>query len=64
MDLPDWIGQALPEILPLVGLQELLVLVDMAGNDIEVEPLRRLRLAIHEQRERFRRRVAQPFIDS
>jgi hypothetical protein len=51
MDVPDRIGEPLPEVLPFVGFQELLVLVDVARNDVEIEPLCRLRLAVHEQRE-------------
>jgi hypothetical protein len=35
----------------------------VAGDDVEIEPLCRLRLAIHEQGERLRGGVAQPFFD-
>ena len=48
MDVPDRIGQPLPAVLPLIAVEKLLVLVDVARNDVEVEPLGRLRLAIHE----------------
>src|SRR5262245_54126979 len=63
MDMPDRVGQALLEGLPFVGFEELLILVDVAGDDVEIETLRRPWLAIHEQRKRFRRGVAQPFLD-
>ena len=63
MDVPDRIGQPLLDVLPLVAFEKLLILVDVARDHVEVEPLRRLRLAIHEQRQRFRRRIAQPFLD-
>src|SRR5205814_9038225 len=45
------------------AINELLIVVDLARDDVEEQPLRRLRLAIHEQRQRFRRGVAQPFVD-
>src|SRR5262245_21248515 len=63
MDMPDRIGKFLLSILPLIGFEILLILVDVARDDIEIEPLRRLWLAIHEQRQRLRRGVAQPFVD-
>ena len=63
MDMPNGIGQTLPKVLSLISLQELLVLVHMTRNDIEVETLCGLGLAIHEQRKGLRRRVAQPFLD-
>ena len=63
MDVPDRIRQPLLVVLALIAVEELLVLVDVARDDVEVEPLRRLRLAIHEQRQAFGRRVAQPLVD-
>ncbi len=63
MDVPDRIGELLPGILPRKAVEELLVVVDVARDDVEVQPLRRLRLAVHEQRQRFRRGIAQPFVD-
>src|SRR5471032_2122045 len=63
MDMPDRIAQTLLAVLPLVAVEELLVLVDVARDDIEVEPLRRTRLAVHEQRQAFGTGVAQPLID-
>ena len=50
-------------VLPRKAVEELLVVVDVARDHVEVQPLRRLRLAIHEQRQRFRRGIAQPFVD-
>ena len=34
-----------------IAFQELLILVDVARDHVEIEPLRRLGLAIHEERE-------------
>ena len=50
-------------ILPRKAFEELLVVVDVARDHVEIQPLGRLRLAIHEQRQRFRRGIAQPFVD-
>src|SRR5262245_53812684 len=63
MHVPDRIGELLLAVLSRESVDELLVLIDMARDDVEVQPLGRLRLAIHEQRQRFRRGVAQPFVD-
>ena len=63
MNMPDRIGELLLGILPLIGFEILLIVVDVARDHVEIETLGRLRLAIHEQRQRFRRRVAQPFVD-
>ena len=63
MDVPDRIGELLPGILPRKAVEELLVVVDIARDHVEVQALGRLRVAIHEQRQQFRRRVAQPFVD-
>src|SRR5688572_20013677 len=63
MDMPDRVGQALLLILPLVAVEQLLVLVDMARDDVEIESLCRLRLAVHEQRQAFGTRVAKPFLN-
>ena len=63
MDVPDRIGELLLGVLPRKAVEELLVVVDVARDDVEIQPLRRLRLAIHEQRQRFRRGIAQPFVD-
>ncbi len=37
-----------------VGFEECCVLVDVARDHVEIQPLRRVRLAVHEQREAFR----------
>ena len=63
MDMPDRIAEPLLDVLPLVAVEKLLVVVDLPRDHVEVEPLRRLRLAVHEQRQRLRRRIAQPFVD-
>src|SRR4051812_952094 len=61
--MPDRIGELLLSLLPRIAVEMLLILIDGARDDVEVKPLRRLRLTIHEQRERFRRGIAQPFVD-
>ncbi|GCC46369.1 hypothetical protein chiPu_0030576, partial [Chiloscyllium punctatum] len=63
MDVPDRILQLLSRFLAREAIEELLVVVDIARDDVEIEPLRRLGLAIHEQRQRFRRGIAQPLVD-
>ena len=63
MDMPDRIAEPLLAVLALIAVEELEILVDVARDHVEIEPLRRLRLAIHEQRQRFRRGIAQPFLD-
>src|SRR5262245_39804691 len=61
--MPDRIGQTLLEVLSFVGFQKLLVFVDVTRDDVKVETFGGPRLPIHEQRERLRRSVAQPFVD-
>ncbi len=63
MDVPHRIGETLLGVLALIAFEELLVLVDMARDHVEVQPLGRLRLAIHEERQALRARIAQPFVD-
>src|SRR3954469_13221799 len=63
MNVPDRIAKAPPLVLALIAFEELLVLIDRTRNHIEVQPLGRLRALIHEQRERLRARVTQPFLD-
>ena len=48
MDMPDRIRQPLLAVLPLIAVEELLIFVDSARDDVEIQPLGRLRLAIHE----------------
>ena len=50
-------------VLPRIGLEKLLIFVDVARDDVEIEPLRRLRLAIHEQRQALGAGVTQPLVD-
>src|SRR5258706_7956121 len=63
VDVPHRIGEPLLVLLALVAFQELLILIDVARNDIEIEALRGLRFTVHEQRQAFRARIAQPFLD-
>ena len=61
--MPDRVAQPLLGVLPFVAFKKLLVIVDVTRNDVEVEPLRRLRLAVHEQRQALRARITQPLVD-
>ena len=63
VDVPDRILDLLLRLLPPVAVEKLLILVDRARDHVEVQALGRLRLAIHEQRQAFRRGIAQPFVD-
>ena len=63
MNVPDRIAELLARVLARKAFEELLVVVDIARDHVEVEPLGRFRLAVHEQRQRFRRGIAQPFVD-
>src|SRR4051794_11880963 len=63
VNVPDRVGELLLAILARKTVEELLIVVDVARDDVEMQPLRRLGLAIHEQRQRFRRRIAQPLVD-
>ena len=51
MNVPDRIGKLLPGVLPREPVEELLIVVDIARDDVEIQPFRRLRLAVHEQRQ-------------
>ncbi len=63
MNVPDRIAELLLGVLTREAVQELLVIVDIARDHVEIQPLGGLRLAIHEQRQRFRRGIAQPLVD-
>src|SRR5262249_9845360 len=63
MDVPDRVGETLLRVLPLLAVDKLLIFIDVPRDHVEMQALRRLRLAIHEERERFRARIAQPFLD-
>jgi len=40
MDVPPRVGQPLLVVLPLIAVEKLLIVVDVAWNDVEVESLR------------------------
>src|SRR5205085_4487000 len=63
MNVPDGIDEPLFAVLPLIRVEILVIFIDVAWNHVEIEPFRRFRLAIHEQRQAFRARVAEPFLD-
>ena len=63
MDVPDWIAELRRRILARKRLEEIEIVVDRARDDVEMEALGRRRLAVHEQRETFGARVAQPILD-
>src|SRR5215472_3189838 len=63
VDVPDWIAEAIPRSLSLIGVERLQIFVGVAWNNVEVEPLRRFRFAIHEQRQTLGTGVAEPLFD-
>src|SRR5690606_31548366 len=63
MDVPDRIAEPFLPVLTRIGREMLIVLVDGARDDVEVELLRLARALEHVEREAFRRRIGQPFID-
>ena len=44
VNVPDRIAELLLQALPRIGVEELQIVVDMPRDDIEIKPLRRLRL--------------------
>ena len=42
MDVPDRVRQSLARLLPLIAVEELLILVDGARDHVEIEPLGRI----------------------
>ncbi len=63
MDVPDGIAEPLLGALLGVSREEGKILIDILGNDIEVEALAGTRRLIHEKLKAFRTRVAQPLVD-
>jgi len=63
VNVPDRIVELLLGVLGRIGREELQVVVDGAGNDVEIELLRALRLLKHEQRQAFGRGICQPVLD-
>src|SRR4029453_15302061 len=61
--MPNGGGKLLSRVLPFKPIEKLIVLVDVARNDVEVEPLGGFRLPVHEQGKAFRSGVARPFLD-
>ena len=63
MNMPDGIRKALLGVLTAVAIEKLIVVVNVARNDVEVQSLRGLRFTIHEQRQALGAGVAQPLVD-
>src|SRR5688572_20192659 len=63
MDVPDRVLQLARRLLGGELAQEIEIVVDRARDHVEIEPLGRARLLIHEERQAFGRRIAQPFLD-
>ena len=63
VDMPDGVCQLLLGRLAREGAQLLMVFVHGLGDDVEMHPLRRLGLLVHEIGQAFRGRVGQPFVD-
>src|SRR5262245_11065765 len=62
--MPDRILQALCRRLFLELRIERQVIVDGTRDHVEIEPLGRARLLVHEQSEALRRRIGQPLLDA
>ena len=62
VDVPRRVVQALDLVFGGKANQVGQVVVDRARDDVEEEPLSRLRLLVHKQRQAVGRRVAQPFL--
>ena len=63
VDVPDRVGQPRRGVLPGEGAQLLVILVDRLRDHVEIEPLRRLRLLVHEVRQALRPGIGQPLVD-
>ena len=63
VDVPHRVVDAALVVLARIGGEELQVLVHRARDHVEVEPLGRLRLLEHEQRQALGRGVGQPLLD-
>src|SRR5689334_23881246 len=63
MNMPDRIRKPLSTVLTFVAVEKLIVFINVARNDIEVESLCRFRFAIHEERETLGARVTEPFFN-
>ncbi len=62
--MPDRILEPLRRRFRFELRAERQVIVDRARDDVEIEPLGRARLLIHEKRQALRRRIGQPFFDA
>ena len=63
MDVPDRIAEPLLPLLARIGVEKAEIVVDVAWDHVEIEPLRRGRLLEHEERQALRAGIGQPFID-
>src|SRR5437762_5219403 len=63
MDVPYRIDELLLCVLARIGLEETLILIDAARDDIEIELLRLARALIHEELQAFGIGIGQPFVD-
>src|SRR5215218_1052622 len=60
---PAWMCQTGFPSLVLAFLEEGQIIVDVARNHVEEQPLRLSRPVVHEERETFRRAVGEPVVD-
>ena len=63
MDVPDRVGQAVLAALMGEALEMARVVVDLAWDDVEIEPLSLPRRVVHEEVQAFLAAVAQPLVD-
>ena len=63
VDMPDRVVHLRVDVLRRIGPQLLVIFIHRPRDHVEMHPLRRLRLLIHEIRQALRRRIGQPFVD-
>ena len=63
MDVPDRVVEPLLPVLPRIGGEEGVILVDRLRDDVEIELLGLPRLLEHVEREALGRRIGQPLVD-
>jgi len=63
VDVPDRVSEPGFGILAREFLEESQIIVDMARDHVEEQPLRLARPVVHKERETFRRAVGEPVVD-
>ena len=63
MNVPYRIAQAFLPLLTRIGLKRAKIVVNRAGNNVEIKSLRRRRLLEHKRSETFRASVGEPLFN-